>query len=254
VPGLGRSHGWLGFAFFALVDFVRLSIRVHVAAALCAAALAPAIAGRPLETEDAGVLERGSCEVEGYAARLSAPGSRERTHSLQSGCGVGLSTQLALAVTLSRADDDAHGAHFGGKTHLWRGEAKDGEAPALTLAYALHGVKLGGQDWRHAASEARLVYSRLLTPALWLHANLGHARDEVSRARSTTWGLALEHATSGAWAPMAELFGDDRDAAWFNLGLRARLARDSWFIDASYGQQMSAAHPRLWTLGFKAVF
>jgi hypothetical protein len=215
----------------------------------------PAFAGRPLQTEDAGVMARGECEVEGSAARLSAADTDERSRALQLGCGIGGSTQLALAVALLRGDaaDGARGAELNGKTELWRGAGGD-DAPALVLAYGVLGVKFGGDGWRHAASQARLVYTRTLHPEWLLHANLGHARDERSHARSTTWGLAFEHSGIGAIAPMAELFGRDREPAWWNLGVRASVARDTLYFDASFGQQMSAARARLTTLGFKAVF
>jgi hypothetical protein len=70
-------------------------------AALCTAlTITPAFAGRPLQTEDASVLARGECEVEGSTARLSAADAAERSEALQLGCGIGVSTQLALAVAL----------------------------------------------------------------------------------------------------------------------------------------------------------
>jgi len=232
-------------------------IRLLFDVTLCVAVMttAPAFAGRPLQTEDAGVLARGTCEVEGSSARLSAADSRERSDALQLACGVGGATQLALAIRSLRIDatDDAQGVEFNGKTEVWHGSGGD-DAPALTLAYAFHAVKLGGQGWRHALSEARLVYTRTLHADWLLHGNLGHARNETSHTRATTWGLAFEHTGMGAFAPMAELFGLDRSPAWWNLAVRATVARDALFIDASYGQQMSAARPRLITLGFKAVF
>ena len=225
-------------------------------AALCTAlTITPAFAGRPLQTEDAGVLARGECEVEGSAARLSAADASERSEALQLGCGIGVSTQLALALALLHGDaaDAARGAELNGKTELWRGPGGD-DAPALVLAYGVLGVKRGAEGWRHAASQARLVHTRTLHPDWLLHANLGHARNETSRARSTIWGLAFEHTGIGAIAPMAELFGGDREPAWWNLGVRASVVRDTLYFDGSFGQQMSAARARLTTLGFKWVF
>ena len=50
-------------------------IRLAVAA-LLAWSSAPALAARPLQTDDAGVIARGSCELEGSATRLSAADGR----------------------------------------------------------------------------------------------------------------------------------------------------------------------------------
>ncbi len=63
----------------------------------CAALPLAAQAGRPLATEDAGVLDAGSCEFEAFAATERATASPVlRSHAFQVGCGVGARTQLAL--------------------------------------------------------------------------------------------------------------------------------------------------------------
>jgi len=219
--------------------------------------LAPAAqAGRPLQTEDAGVLDSGACEVEGATGSLKVGGASARDSALQLSCGVGAWTQLALAVSRATADGaSARGVEVNGKTELWKGKpVKEDQAAALTLAYAVASVNVTGGTWRHAATDLNLVYSRPLAGDLTLHTNLGHSRDEISKTGSTTWGLALEHAGFGAVAPMAEVFGDDREAAWWNLGLRFTAIPEKLFIDASYGRQMTDGAPTLWTVGFKLAF
>ena len=64
----------------------------------------------------------------------------------------------------------------------------------------------------------------------------------------------MEHEGFGPVAPMAELFGNDREAPWWNLGLRSTLAKDKAYIDMSYGRQMTGGTPSLLTAGFKLVF
>ena len=129
----------------------------------------------------------------------------------------------------------------------------------LTLAYALGWGREANRVWRHSATAMNLVYSTPLgsgpdTP-LTLHANLGHAREKTgSVRRSTTWALALEHAGHGRLAPMAELFGDDRDGAWWNLGIRATARPDNAYVDLSYGRKLGSSSERLVTLGLKVVF
>jgi hypothetical protein len=222
----------------------------------CALTAAPAHAGRPLQTEDAGLLDRGNCELEGATARLKAFGATARETSLQIGCGIGVSTQMALALSGGKDDGlGSRGVELNGKTRLWTGEAaKDEEPAALVLAYALSSAKASADKWRHAATELNLAYSRPLPSALTLHANLGHARDEIGKMRATTWSMALEHAGFSGLAPMAELFGDDRAAPWWNLGLRYSAVPDTLFIDASYGRQIAGGRPTLVTVGFKFAF
>lgn len=227
-------------------------------AALLLASVLPAaaLAGRPLITEDAGVLERGACEVEGFHAQASAGGSSALANSLQLGCGLGLNSQIALAAATTRAGSDRErGLALGGKTGLWQAEGDD--APALTLAWGLAWSRPDGQSRRHAGTALNLVYSAPAFAGTTWHANLGHARDEIARQRSTTWAFALEHEgfdVGVKLAPMAELAGDDREAPLWNLGLRATLWPERVFVDGSYGRQIASGRPRTWTLGFKIAF
>ena len=165
---------------------------------------------------------------------------------------MGASSQIALAVSHARADGvSGQGLRLGGKSELWRGQGDD--AAAFTLAWGLRQEKAGGSGWDHAATELNGVVSLPLHGGT-LHANLGHVRDEVAKARSTTWALAWEHGGFGAWTPMGELFGDDRAAPWWNLGLRFTAVPERAFLDLSYGRQIAPGQPRLVTAGFKFTF
>lgn len=234
----------------ALVDFRSLPAPLFVFAALL---LTPdAHAGRPLQTEDAGILEARSCEVEGATQRLrpsAAPRSSE--NSLQLACGVGASSQLAVAASgTSSTGISDKGLRLGGKTELWSA-GKDGAA--LTLAWGASALKASGASWQRDGVEVRAVASIPAAGLNW-HVNLGHERDLQARSSTTAWGLAAEHPGAGTVAPMAELFGNDREAPWWNLGLRWTLREDRVFVDVSYGRQISRGQAQLLTAGFKFVF
>ncbi len=217
---------------------------------------APVHAGLPLHTDDAGVLAAGNCELEATAMRLSATDARTTDTSLQLGCGVGWHS----AITLARASD--HGADapvwtLGGKSSLWQGDGPPEHAAALSLAWTLQQARLPGSGWRHAGTGLNLIASVPLAGSLTLHANLGHARDEPARQGTTTWGLAIEQTGPGGaprWAPMAEVYGDDRQRPWWNLGLRVALVPERHFVVVGYGRQFSRARPGALTLGLKTTF
>jgi len=211
-------------------------------------------AGRPLVTDDAGVLERRQCELEGGLTRERADELRSRSESLQLGCGVGGDTQLALATSHARTGGDQRRERMRGvallvKTRLWQQDDA-----ALSLSASLDGLRAAGKGWRLDSSRVNLIHSRPGPAAMTWHINLGHARNEHERQASTTWGVALEHPGLGAVAPMAELFGDDRSAPWWNLGLRWTLLADRAWLDTSYGRQIVGSRPTAWTMGFKLVF
>ena len=210
-------------------------------------------AGRPLQTEDAGLLEAKTCEVEGATSRVRVAGAGSvRDNALQLACGVGANSQLALAVsTTSDGTDRERGVRLGGKTELWSAGGDNGAA--LTLAWGFSGARAAAGGWKSSAVDARAVVSIPAGPLTW-HLNVGHERDTQARSSTTAWGLAMEHEGYGPLAPMAELFGSDREAPWWNLGLRYTITKGKAFIDMSYGRQMSGGTPSLLTAGFKMVF
>ena len=211
-------------------------------------------AGRPLQTDDAGVLDRGACEMEAFAARVSIAATRKR--QVQMGCGLGLSTQLALATGSQRAEGErTQTVSLAGKTELLQGPAAAaGPSHVLTFAYTVDWARGSGQSWRHATSDLKLIYSGPLASEFTLHANIGSGRDEQARRGHASWALAVEH---GGWrnvALMTEVFGDDREPPWWNVGLRWAVLPDRWFADLSYGRQVAGSRPRLLTMGSKLVF
>lgn len=220
--------------------------------ALCIATTSHA--GRPLVTEDAGVLEKGSCELETYARRLTeraAPSSNG--FSLQYGCGVGMRTQVALAATMDRADGaTVRGLAFGGKTSISDGGEAD---PSWTLAWGLTAEKSPGASLGHETTWLNGVFSMPLGKDLKLHANLGWTRAQSTHQSTTGWAVALERSTASGIDVMGEAFASDRDRApWLQVGLRWAAVPEKVFVDGSWGFQTVSSRPRMLTVGLKAAF
>ena len=208
-------------------------------------------AGRPLQTEDAGVLDAGACELEVAAARERSDEPSLSGARAQFGCGVGWRSQVAAYAGRERAAgarDDAAG--IVGKT--WLRELTD-EATGVALAWAAGYVRPRGGSATRDGAEVRAVVTH---PAgAWLlHGNLGWARDSIEHRDSTVWGAAVERTGLGPVDAMVELFGDDRDRPWANAGVRWNAVPGQVAVDASYGRQLRADGARLVTLGLKLVF
>jgi hypothetical protein len=219
-------------------------------AAIALALLTPAQAARPLNTDDAGVLDRGACELEAARTREKAEGMRAAGTEVQLGCGIGAGTQVALGLARSRADGQRErGLALSAKTSL---VATD--AAAWALAGALDWATAPGEGRRHVASALSLVHTRALGTVATLHLNLGHTRDEQAGRAATAWGVALEHAGLGPVAPVAEVFGDDRQAPSWNLGLRWTVLPDRLVLDAAVGRQIISGRPRAMSLGATLSF
>lgn len=218
-------------------------------------------AGRPLQTEDAGVLERFDCELEGANQRLRLASASSQEAGLTVNCGLGLNSQVGLSISRLRVNSNSGnnsnsstGAGLGGKTSLWKGTGED--APALTLAWGL-GYEHEPSHWRHQERFATLVSSIKAGPGT-VHLNLGHVRSRAENRRLTGWNLAYEHANFDLGplklAPMAEMYGNDRGNARWNLALRATLVPDRAYLDVSWGRQLQTDKARLLTAGFKLAF
>lgn len=212
----------------------------------------PAQAGRPLVTEDAGMLGGGECELESVAARERARDvPTVRSASAQVGCGIGWRSQVALFAGRSssegvRTEDVA----LVGKSALI--ELTD-DKPGVVLAWALGASRERGASFKHESSELKAVYTHPLGDWL-LHGNLGWTRSEADKLNTTIWSVAAERTGLGPFDLMGEVFGDDRGDPWLNAGLRLTAIAERLFIDASYGRQMNSGRARLMTLGLKFTF
>ncbi len=223
------------------------------ALALCAL---PAQAARPLQTDDAGVIPSGACELEGSRTQVRTAGLRVREFGAALGCGIGWNSQLGLAYAQAgSAGLKVRGAALLGKTGLWSGQG-DG-APALAAAWALGWAKAPGTGWEREGSEFRLI-GTLPLGAVMLHANLGHLRERASGLKATTWGLALESEELPAgpvrWAPLAEVYGDDRGDRWAAAGVRLTLLPERLYLDIAHARQRGGDKVRATTAGFRLGF
>ncbi|MFZ2651520.1 MAG: hypothetical protein WA210_15590 [Burkholderiaceae bacterium] len=222
-------------------------------AAVLALCQAPAFAGRPFSTEDAGVIGKGSCEVEAFAERLrlsNAP--NERGVSAQLSCGVIGATQLGLALAESKvAGENSRAMVFSGKTQLVDG----GENKAsFALAYFTAREREPNQSWRSVASGVNAVVT---TPVYdWLvHANLGVTAERGPNRTVTGWAVAFERpaAVKGIDAGF-EFFGDDHDTRWAQIAARWHFLPERLLFDASLGKQTSGGSVNRLSVGLKWIF
>jgi hypothetical protein len=214
----------------------------------------PAWAGRPLQAEDADILEPSACELEGFRQQFSARGDSSGESALTVNCGIGWNSQVGLTASRANGSDGSRGLNLGGKTRIWRA---DPDGAAFTVAWAIGAGQPDGGDWRHELSQVTLVGSVPLGPGT-VHLNLGHARDRPSSLVYTPWGVAWEHKDLDwqgfKWAPMAEVFGDGHGESWWNTGARFTVVEDRLSLNLSYGCRWGSDRTCLSSLGFKLSF
>lgn len=223
---------------------------------LLATGMQPAFAARPLATDDAGVIAGGDCEVELGRTQARLGGARESETAAALACGVGFGSQLSLGHGQARhADGRSRSLLLAAKGGLWAAAGED--AAALALAGAWGWDRAPGQGWERGLGELRLIGTLPLRHA-FVHANLGHARTPGGAPRATTWGLALEHQPLSlggvAWAPLAEVYGDDRGERWLNAGVRATVLPERLFLDLAHARQQAPEKARVWNAGLRWAF
>ena len=212
------------------------------------------VAGRPMATEDAGVLASGDCELETYTGHNSTrhlpSGS---TASLQLGCGVGAGTQAALAfASFGSHQDPGHALTLAGKTQL---NSPDDKQTAYTLAWGLVGLQGHDQSLRHDVTYLTAVATHPLTDDLNLHANLGWQRQKSLQKTIWTWSVGLEQAVTERVDLTGETYASNCDhAAWLQVGLRFAAVPDKLYLDTSLARQTGASHSSVVTAGLRLAF
>lgn len=216
--------------------------------ALALSAALPALAARPFVTEDAGVLERGQCEFEASFGQIKQRGAgKQRRWLLQPVCGLGWRSQLAIGTGAQSGDGlRIQSLSVLGKT--WLLPPSD-TGPNLALSYAGGMSKISGDRWRHDAKLVNLAATQRLG-ASTVGLNVGWLRDVIGRQSSTVWALGWEHPVADGLDIGVDLFGDDREAASGNLGVRWTVSDGVW-LDAAYARQFNAARAQSLNLGLR---
>lgn len=224
---------------------------VAVASLLLAAGSSQA--GRPLTTDDAGVIEKGHCEIESFlshATERDAPSAKGG--SFQLGCGVAGNTQVALQLTTARSGGATdRGLAFNGKTAL--GEA--GAGNAFAVGWGFTAAQPDGGTMKHEGTFINGIFTKTVDDAMKLHANLGWSRSQSVKQSTTNWGVALERTVAEGFDAMGEVFGTDREKSpWVQVGLRWAVVPEKFFLDTSLGRQTGSTRQQMFTVGLKAAF
>ncbi len=234
------------------------------ALALTALSLAPlAHAARPFLTDDAGVLEAKSCELEPVLMQARtdyrfAPfqGSfRSRGQLIQGACGVGYSTQLGLGFSRTQSEgSSSRETQLSGKTSLIDGGE---ERPSLTLGYsALFAPRDGGGSQRYDSANLGLIATVPLGKLGFVHGNAVYVMTQSPPGqKSTTWALAWEVPVVEGFDVGVERYSNDRsDDPWWGLGVRWTASK-AVSVNASIHKASSqAVKARLTTLGLRFAF
>ena len=206
-----------------------------------------ALAARPMATDDARLTTAGSCQLESWGK--FAPGLRE--YWVAPACNPFGNLELTLAANRIRQDEQAtsHDTQFQFKT-LFRELDGDGWGWGMALGAMRHPT--GAPDDRGYHYAYLPLSVALAEQRVVLHLNLGWQRDQHGRQLTTTWGAGSEIKLHERLLAIAEVYGDDRQSAAWQVGARFAIVPERFQIDATLGRHVDQPWANHWlSLGLR---
>jgi len=224
------------------------SIAQHFAVLLVAISAASTVeAGRPLVTDDAGLVEPGACQIEAWS--MGHSGRTE--YGIAPACNLAGNLELALLGVRGLGGGSPETTiSVQGKTALRPLQPDDW---GLGLVFGLSRQVSGG-DGRSLYAYLPASLS-LRGDSLLLHANLGLAYEAKLRQREWTWGVAGEIRLGERNQVVAEFFGNDQGGAYRQIGFRHVLLADELQFDIGFGEPLEqGSSGSWWTAGLTWLF
>ena len=197
-------------------------------------------AGRPMVTDDAGLVEARSCHIETWTQIY-----RDSTsYWALPACNFGGNLEIALGGALTREAGRMQTSAIAlqGKT-LFKPLQTNGWGVGLAAGTVRHPpAGAGMRDW-YAYVPASIS---LRDDAVVVHANLGWLRTGQERRDSLTWGLGAAARATERTGLFAETFGEDRGKPFHHLGVRHELVPGRLQVDASYGNRHGSGSAERW--------
>ena len=193
----------------------------RAAAALLLAAFGiTAHAGRPLSTEDAGVVGHNACQLEAWIDR-----SREATTAWAvPACnfGLGIEWQAGFARTYENSESAFSESYVQAKK-VFVEPTEGGWGFGLVVGLA----RIARRDSHRGWEDPYAIIPLTVTPDAknTIHVNAGWSRNRETGSNSTLWGVAGEHALSDRVALVGEVFGTDRERPFVRFGTRVTAAK-----------------------------
>jgi hypothetical protein len=220
-------------------------MKAAVLAAALLVAATPTLAGRPLTTEDAAILEDKACQLESWVdiARHVTTGW------LVPACnfGLGVEWQVGFAREWERGGSRLPEAYAQAK-----GLFREATEQSKWSAGWVVGVARRATNEEHRGWENPYV----LLPVSWsagdfnFHVQPGWARERESGRDLTVWGLAIEHTTKPLDL-VAEVFGVNSEKPFLRAGLRWTPIINYLDIDLTYVTRPGGTRDeRLVSIGF----
>lgn len=202
-------------------------------------------AGRPLATEDAGVNDKGSCQLEAWR---DFGKEVDHTH-IAPACGVMDGLELGIEFDMpSSMDLDTHAIVGALK---WAPESLAWNGWRFGAKLSTTAERAAGESERHHANWTALgIATYPINDQVTVHVNLGHAYDKLAKEHAEVYGAAITFSPHEKVVLFAELNGDNQSPATQSAGLRYWLIQDSLGLDITTSRTNATPDSQTWGIGF----
>ena len=207
----------------------------------------PAQAARPMITDDARLTDAGACQMETWVHIHHD----ERELWALPACNPGGNFELTFGGALAYGDGQRqHGALLlQGKT-LIKPLTTNSYGIGFAAGYATQpGSEQSGSPYLYVPVSFSLADDRMV-----IHTNLGNLRERETRKNHLTWGIGGELQTTERLYVIAESYGQDKDNAFFQTGLRYWVIPGHVQIDTTYGSRFGHSREERWlSIGLRLI-
>jgi hypothetical protein len=215
--------------------------------AWCLLPTSPCFAARPLNTDDANIVDENGCQLETWTKRQVAASSQWAMPA----CNWGRDVEWTLGA--ARLADDAVGANqwraFQAKKR-WQSLADHG----LGIASAVGVVRTYPNSPSHDYF-LNLPVSVSLERERYIHLNAGFIVHHATSQTHATWGVGAELPVTPSWIAIAETYGETQQNTAYQMGLRFWAVPQKVQIDTTYGNQFGTPVGQRWlTVGLRLMF
>ena len=201
-------------------------------------------AARPLVTDDARFTNAHSCQLESWSRTYQ--GGQEMWAMPACNLGENFEVTLGGGVYYNRSE------HY--HTEDWTAQIKtlfkpletNGWGWGLAAGHVLHtNIHPGPNQLGNTYFYIPVSFSMQNDDVL-VHLNVGMQRDKQESRFKATMGLGTEFKLAGPFKGVAEVFGDQTQSPFYQLGVRYSLVPDNFQIDGTFGQQVNGNSQTQW--------
>ena len=207
-----------------------------------------AYAARPMNTDDARIVDPKSCQLESWVKHPK--GSTE--FWAQPACNFTGNLELTLGGAITRADGSSQTSTqmLQGKT-LFKPLEVNGWGLGLAMGVA--------RDPRAGAGRGSDLYAYVpasfsfLDDKLVMHTNLGWIHEQDTRKHRMTWGLGSELQVHEKTWLIAETHGQNNGRPFFQVGVRHWLVPEHVQFDVTWGSRFGDSNQRWFSVGLRLL-